>query len=1091
MTPDYNVSEAEQAPPAATQGRLVWAEDIRQEREGRHTRRRSRASSQRRQSQDSIRSVQNRTNLAQTTLPIGFRTLSFEVSASKDLSKSDNYDDDEKHTAKAGTNKLAVDFSKVDEHIVPIEVLLNRLSVTSSQGLSTFAANQLLQEHGHNVLPSKKPKYFKKLFNYVFGGFCSILWVGVIIFFICWRPLGDPNPAAYNLGLAILVLLVILLQACFSAFQDWSTAKTMNAILDMLPSGAEVLRDGSFQTIRTSNIATGDIVRIRTGNKVPADMRLLQASDDLRFDRSAMTGESEEVGGTVDMTDENFLETKNVGLMGTLCTNGSATGVVLFTGHRTVMGGIAMATSDVEEKPTSIQREITRFVRIICCLTLLLALLILLAWACWLRKDHKSYMNVVAMLNNVMGCVVAFIPEGMPVGVALTLLMIARRMKIANVLPKSLATVEMLGCIEVLCSDKTGTLTKNEMTVTSVAFIDHATTAADVKETLSEGSENLALVALHRASILCNDAVFDPLSLGKPVEERLTQGNPTDSAILKLAEAAKPGEPVRSQYPKVAHVAFNSKNRFMISMHSNGAEEKSSLLLIKGAPDVLLSKCSRYIAHETGQVCDLDKPALERLSKLQEKFSRNAERVVMLCERAYVPIGSPSASGFEEELLENALSELTVIGLVGIFDPPRPETPQTVATCRRAGVRFFMMTGDFGLTGAAIARQVGIFTNERDADTYSTVVRRRNEGYLKEDLQSLMLEGKQISDLEDADWDIVCAYEEIVFGRCSPEQKLTIIKQLKQRGLSTAVVGDGVNDAPALKAADVGIAMVEGSDVALEAADLVLLGSFHSIIEGIRLGRLVFQNLQKVIAYLLPAGSWSEIWPVLLNVLFGVPLPLSSFLMIIICVFTDLFLSLSLIMEKEEFDLLSQPPRNSKKDHLINFKIYAQSYLFIGVMETVIAHSMYFLYYWRHARIPASALWFAFEGYTDGFYGYTQAELTAFNTTGQSVYFVTLVMLQLGNILSIRNKRLSILQADPIRKQRRNPWLLLSAAISISIAIFVTEVPGIQSLFGTASIPLEFWFLPLPLALGILCMDEIRKVLVRSMPNSIFARMAW
>lgn len=220
----------------------------------------------------------------------------------------------------------------------------------------------------------------------------------------------------------------------------------------------------------------------------------------------------------------------------------------------------------------------------------------------------------------------------------------------------------MLGCIEVLCSDKTGTLTKNEMTVTSVAFIDHATTAADVKRTLVEGSDNLALAALHRASVLCNDAVFDPLSLGKPVEERLTQGNPTDSAILKLAEAAKPSEPVRSHYPKIAHVAFNSKNKFMISMHNDGTEARSNLLLIKGAPDVLLTKCSKYISHKTGKVCDLDQPALDRLSKLQEKFSRNAERVVMLCERAYVPVGSPSASGFEEELLENALSELTVIG---------------------------------------------------------------------------------------------------------------------------------------------------------------------------------------------------------------------------------------------------------------------------------------------------------------------------------------------------------------------------------------------------------------------------------------------
>lgn len=196
-------------------------------------------------------------------------------------------------------------------------------------------------------------------------------------------------------------------------------------------------------------------------------------------------------------------------------------------------------------------------------------------------------------------------------------------------------------------------------------------------------------------------------------------------------------------------------------------------------------------------------------------------------------------------------------------------------------------------------------------------------------------------------------------------------------------------------------------------------------------------------------------------------------------------------MEKEEFDLLDQPPRNVKKDHLINLKIYAQSYLFIGVMETICAHSMYFLYYWRYARIPVEDLWFVFEHYSAGFHGYTQAELTHFNTVGQSVYFVTLVILQLGNILSIRNKKLSILQADPIRKKRRNPWLLLSAAISISIAIFVTEEPGIQRLFGTGSVPIEFWFIPVPLALGILSMDEVRKVIVRTWPKGPLARIAW
>jgi sodium/potassium-transporting ATPase subunit alpha len=355
----------------------------------------------------------------------------------------------------------------------------------------------------------------------------------------------------------------------------------------------------------------------------------------------------------------------------------------------------------------------------------------------------------------------------------------------------------------------------------------------------------------------------------------------------------------------------------------------------------------------------------------------------------------------------------------------------------------------------------------------------------------LLLEGPSISQLTDKDWDLVCQYEEIVFGRTMPDQKLRIVNELRARDNVVAVTGDGVNDAPAMRAADVGVAVITGSDVALEAADLILMDKFDSIVEAIRLGRLVFQNLQKVISYLLPAGSWSEIWPVLLNVFFGVPLPLSSFLMIIICVFTDLFCSLSLIMEQQEFDLLDLPPRNHKKDHLINLKVYIQSYLFIGVLETVCAHAMFFYYYSKHAGIPASALFFAFETYTDGFYGYTQAELTQFNVVGQSVYFIALLIMQWGNILSVRNKRLSILQADPIRKQRRNPWLIASMFVSLSIAIFVTEEPGLQQIFGTGSVPLEFWFLPIPMALGILLMDELRKLSVRVWPKGITARIAW
>ena len=1103
--PDPTSDPEMQKPVAPRETQIAWEHDIREQR-GRHSsscaaRRASQSSNhQRSASRDSISSVRSRTRNANAGIPIEFRTLSFSVSQSR--SKRIDDDPPEKSIQKgreaAGKGEAAEEFSKADEHIVSLDELYQRFRVSPIQGLSAEAAAKRLRDEGPNVLPQRRKNYIKTLSRYVFGGFCSVLWVGVIIFFICWRPLGDPNPAPYNLGLAVLVLIVIFLQACFSAFQDWSTAKTMNSILDMLPSDAHVFRDGAWSTVRTSDLVTGEVVRIKIGDKVPADIRLMETSGDIRFDRSAMTGESEEIEGSLETTDDNFLETHNIALMGTIVTNGSGTGLVVFTGAKSVMGGIAKATASIKDKPTSIQQEITHFVYIIVGLTICLACLILFSWLGWVRKAYPGYMSVVGMLDDVMGCVVAFIPEGMPVAVALTLMMIARRMKAADVLPKSLGTVEMLGCVNVICSDKTGTLTENKMSVTSVGFMDEMLTATDAKAKISGEKEPGALTELHRATHLCIDATFDPLTIDNPVDERLTQGNATDGAVLRFAEAAGPGFCVRNAYRQVAQVPFNSKNKYMLTLHDCPADEKteknSYLAFVKGAPDVLLPKCTSYFSYQQNKVLPLDEEAQEHLSAMQTELSRNAERVILFTQRRYSPIAALGSNVLPRELSESCFSDLIIIGVLGIFDPPRPESAATVATCRKAGIRFYMMTGDYGMTGAAIARQIGIFTDERSPDTFVTIESRRETSSSSESSfsnQSLLLEGNQISMLRDADWDIVCDYEEIVFGRCSPEHKMRIIQELQKRGKATAVTGDGVNDAPALKAADVGVAMVSGSDVALEAADLVLLGKFDSIVEGIRLGRLVFQNLQKVISYLLPAGSWSEIWPVLMNVFAGVPLPLSSFLMIIICVFTDLFMSMALIMEKEEFDLMSLPPRNHKKDHLINLKIYAQSYFFIGIMETICAHAMYFLYYWRHARIPVRALFLAFNNYSEGFYGYSEEELTNFNINGQSVYFVTLVILQWGNVLSIRNKRLSVLQADPIRKKRRNPWLIPAALTALVIAIFVTEEPGLKKLFATGSVPIEFWFLPLPLALGILMMDELRKLLVRVWPKGPIERISW
>jgi sodium/potassium-transporting ATPase subunit alpha len=362
--PATSVADIEKQTPTP---RVAWTDDAeasRRERgriHGRTARRRSRS-----QSRDSISSIRSRT-ASVSGIPIGFRTLSIQVGESQ---------------AKASEPPLKTTdsenkdyFGALDYHKLSTKEVCDRFNVFQEQGLSADAAATRLQRDGKNEIPSPSEHMWRKIFWYIFGGFCSVLWVGVIIFFICWRPLGDPNPAPYNLGLAILVLIVIFLQASFSAFQDWSTKRTMQSILDLLPSDAFILRSGAFVKVPSTDVVAGDIVRISIGNKVPADLRLLSSSGDIRFDRSMITGEAEEVEGAVDSTDPNFLESRNISFMGTMVVNGSAVGIVLLTGKNSVMGRIALATSGVKEAPTLIQREISRFVRIIVCMTMALALL--------------------------------------------------------------------------------------------------------------------------------------------------------------------------------------------------------------------------------------------------------------------------------------------------------------------------------------------------------------------------------------------------------------------------------------------------------------------------------------------------------------------------------------------------------------------------------------------------------------------------------------------------------------------------------------------------------------------------------------------
>ncbi|KAG0292491.1 hypothetical protein BGZ96_004077 [Linnemannia gamsii] len=1091
-------------------------------------------------------------------VPIEFRTLSMQVTETQRSNKTGDL-----NTTK-GKNKNKEDdgvepetdfFSTIDFHKLAIPEVSLRFNSNEILGLSQAEAQRRLSSNGPNTLDVRKPDYIKKAFGYVFGGFCSVLWIGVITFFVCWQPVLQPDLIPTNLALALLVIFVIFLQASFSAFQDYSTAKVMSSIMDMIPADCMVIRDGQLIKVPASTLVVGDRVSLSLGNKVPADLRLVQSSNDTRFDRAVLTGESEAIEGATHYTDENFLESKNIAFMGTHVVQGSCVGVVVLKGNDTLMGRINMLTTGRKEKVTIIQQEINRFVRIIVYLTIFLASLILSYWAGFLNVRYPEFMPVNVLLVTLMGCVVAFIPEGMPVCVSLTLLMIARRMRSNNILPKALTTVETLGCVNVICSDKTGTLTENKMFVTNIAFLDTESTPDEARvkiekqsncKTLPLSEEAPSVVALRQlqlATLLCNNAKFDPETLSLPVAERIVHGDATDSALLRFSAYVADSSDLAPCFERTQEIPFNSRNKWMMSVYQGSAqspqpikalfgsdmmnagmvanEKDSQLVFVKGAPDVLLPYCTSFVSGVSNINQSLTSEWSAELSRVQMQWSRQGKRVLMLCKGRFSPYlaearsnaGSSFNTVHQEELSRQGLQELCIIGLIGIMDPPRPEIRDTIASCRRAGARFFMVTGDFGLTAAAIARQIGLFSSYREPDTYEDIVDPSRKGAKNglyasyDDLgvfepgrprfregTSLLLTGSDLSRISPGEWDLVCAYEEIVFARTSPEQKLKIVTEFQHRDGVVAVTGDGVNDAPALKAADVGVAVVSGSDVAIEAADLILLGGFDSIPVAMRLGRIVFQNLQKVIGYLLPAGSWSEIWPVLINAFLGTPLSLSSFLMIIICCFTDGFPCTALVMEQEEFDLLALPPRNSKKEHLITAKIYLQSYVFIGSVMTFFSNMLFYMYIKEYTGVPFKDLVFTY-GNPNFRSRYPHIDDDMFNNyyvnTGQCVTFVSLVIMQWGNVLSIRNRRMSILQADPIRPKRRNLWLFAGMFTSLLMAIFVTETPWINQIMLTNPVPIKYWFLPFPCALAVLLFDEMRKLMLRSFPKSIFGKLAW
>lgn len=791
-----------------------------------------------------------------------------------------------------------LDLSDLEWHTIAADEVSSRLTTSPQSGLSEDQVKRRQVEYGRNAPSPPKTNRTLTIFGYFFKGFGGILLVGSILVFVSWKPLGEPNPALANLALAIVLLAVFFLQAAFNMFQDWSTSRVMASIKDMLPEQSQVIRNGSLLHVPAEELVPGDAVLIKAGNKLPADMRFIQVSSDAKFDRSVLTGESRPVPGAVNSTDDNYLETHNIGLQGTHCIIGTSTGIVVATGDNTVFGRIATLTNEPKTKMTTLEREVLYFVLFICGIMLTMITVVLVIWGAWLRKDHPDFISVSALIVSCVSVAVAFIPEGLPIAITAGLTITANLMKKNDILCKSLKTVETLGSVSVICSDKTGTLTQGKMSLTDCAIGSTNVNVEELQTKLKEGGKgdtNLgsAFGQLGALAALCNAAELDASQADIPLAQRNVFGDATDTAILRFSESLADGNVgyFRGCWQKVFDLAFNSKNKFMIrtftnsrkealghTVHAAGASsfgENDILLSIKGAPDVLIGRCSEYLT-PTGEVAPMDENGLATFEHLKQVYSSQGKRCLLLA-RKIIPATSIRHSvddgAYESEMSDFAKSGLTLVGLVAIVDPLRPEIRDVVSTLRGAGIRiamvritytsfihhvrltmFVQVTGDFSVTALAIARDAGIVTCVH-VDGASHLDRNPDPSPESTDMEesktsgtshgAIVVSGNELTPLNDHQWKTLTQYEEIVFARTTPEQKLRIVREFQRENV-VAMTGDGVNDAPSLKAADVGIALGSGSDIAMEAADMVLLDSFSSVVIAVQYGRVVFDNLKKV-----------------------------------------------------------------------------------------------------------------------------------------------------------------------------------------------------------------------------------------------------
>lgn len=905
-----------------------------------------------------------------------------------------------------------------DWYKMEVPEVLKELDCELDRGLTAEEAERRREEHGPNELEERSAR---GAWSIVVEQFTGTLVVMLIIAAVVSLFLGEFIDAG-------AILTIVVLNAILGFFQDYRAEKAMAALQRLAVPTVRVRRNGAIREMSARKLVPGDLVYVEAGTSIPADGRIVDCAN-LKAEEAALTGESEPVekqSAALEADEPALGDQRNMLFMGTVATYGRGEIVVTSIGMQTALGQIATMLQTVSREPTPLQRRLAKLGRQ---LAVAAIVIVAIVFAMGLLRDESPKL----MFMTALSMAVAAVPEGLPAVATVALALGARRMLKRQALIRKLPAVETLGSVTVICSDKTGTLTENRMNVAVLQTLDRrfefgADSASNQDAHRDDACEDVALTLMLAAGALCNDASLDSES---EAEESLhATGDPTETAlVVAAAKCGMPKDSLERALPRISEVPFDSDRKRMTTVHDRTHEQSSlpdalgramkavseladpkSITFTKGAVDALLPHCTQ-VWHE-GKIQPLDEEVRHLIDEVHNQLAGEGMRVLALG----MGYGDRAEATSDADTLEN---DLTLLGLVALIDPPRPEATSAVERCRAAGIRPVMITGDHPLTAMNIAEQVGIATDHQS------------------------LTGKDLADMDDAALE-AAVMKVSVFARVAPEHKLRIVEALQSQGEVVSMTGDGVNDAPALKKASIGVAMgITGTDVAKEAGEMVLLDdNFATIVNAVEEGRTIYDNIRKFIKYTMTSNS-GEIWVMLLAPFIGMPLPLLPLQILWINLVTDGLPGLALAVEPTERNTMRRPPY--PPDESMFSRGMASHILWIGLLMGLVSLGAGYWYWW--ADPDRDAYW-------------------------RTMVFTVLTFSQMGHVLAIRSDRDTLLRLGLFS----NKPLLGAVLLTFVMQLVVIYLPAAQKVMRTTSLSVIDFLIALAFSSIVFVVLEVSKL---------------